>query len=87
MPVDLKKVVRDVFAEWAIKTRDDTLIGRGENEDKALLEKAGKICTEFSATDKAKMAETTLKLHAAWVQSQGGRVAEVWEIVKPILAR
>jgi len=87
LPDDLKKIVRDVFAQWAATTsqRDEGV--RVANEDKALLEKAGKICLELSKEDKTRFREKAVELNDAWVKSQGGRVAEAWEIVKPFLAK
>jgi TRAP-type C4-dicarboxylate transport system substrate-binding protein len=85
LPSDLKQIVRNVFGEWAEKTKESALSGKVGRKDRDLLEKAGVRCTEFSEEDMDKLRKLTLKLQADWVKSKGGRVAEAWEIVKPIV--
>lgn len=87
LPANLKKVLNDVFGEWAVRAKNDALSGRADTRDKELLVKAGKIASEFSEAERAKVAETEAKLIEAWVQSQGGRVTEAWAIVKPFIIK
>jgi len=85
LPANLKQVVREVFTEFAEMTKQESLQDPSGAEDKELLEKAGIVCTELSPADKDKLRELSLKIQIEWIESQGGRVTEAWDIVRPIV--
>jgi len=90
LPEHLKRVVSDAFAEWAANTKADAIEGKIDMEDKAQLEKAGAICTDFSEADQARVREQSMKLRYAWVQSESAeheRIAEAWELVKEFMVK
>ncbi len=87
LPDDLKKIMREVYAEWAERTKKDSLSGRVDTEDKAALEAAGIITAELSAADRATVQELQAQLVKAYVESEGGRVAEAWQIIGTIIMK
>jgi len=87
LPDDLKQIMREVYTEWAEKTKKDALTLKADNADKAALEAAGIITAEMSAADRATVQALQAELVEAYVESEGGRVAEAWEIIKSIIMK
>jgi TRAP-type C4-dicarboxylate transport system substrate-binding protein len=89
LPADLKKIVQDVFREWAQETKKDALAGHPSVSDENLkiLKNAGITVTDLSKEDQEKIIKTALELQESWVKSKGGRTAEAWGKIKPLIEK
>ena len=85
-PPDIQKIVSEEFTKWGDQTLDIAYGNKVDSTDKELMQTKAKVtCESWPQAEKDKFQKKAIELQQKWVDSQGGRVVEAWNLVKDII--
>ncbi len=87
LPSDIQLIVRDVFAESGKKMDAQAVKPDTDRDYQAKCKGKGVEYAKLSEEDRVKYIGIATESAKEWIKSEGGRVAEAWEIIQPVLKR